>query len=71
MQQAQAATLFVLRRCLRNIVPYLLVGCVGIFGCDSSDVAHDAFLLHRESVDFLGEDRWLVHIQHLDDDLSI
>lgn len=52
-------------------VPDVLVGLVGIPGCDCADVVCHAFLQHGEIVDGLGEDRRLVDIQHSDVNLFV
>lgn len=64
-------TSLVVFRGWNSIVPYVLVDSVGISGCDFSYVVHNTFLHHSERVGELGEDRWLVYIQHLDVYLSV
>lgn len=56
---------------VQSLLPDALFGLVGIVGCDGANVVHHALLLHGEVVGGLGEDRRLVHIQHLDDHLFV
>lgn len=73
IERFRAETVFVVlcRTNLHGVVPDVLVGLVGIPGCDCANVVCHAFLQHGEIVDGLGEDRRLVDIQHSDVNLFI
>lgn len=73
IERFRTETVFVVlcRTNLQGVVPDVLVGLVGILRCDCADVVCHAFLQHGEMVDGLGEDRWLVDIQHSDVNLFI